>query len=265
MTLRLLAVLSLAGCTTMGPMPATTLVPPVPAGNPSVEVGAAVAPGFFLSEGTQREPHGSAMPQLSALFEPDRMLGVPGLFAGLRVAMGGADSGTAAEPMLGYRRTLGDRLAAGLVGFGTHASATQRDAHLTATRIGVEIAADLRVTPVSRWLELHGVLSATLTGIIADGNYCLDGDGYGADCPQEPDPPGTMIDGSASGMYPTVSAGAALAFGNHLAGVFHGARLTLHVAGGTMPAVRYGVQQEAQGYASAGLSLSLGIGAGAKD
>jgi hypothetical protein len=44
-------------------------------------------------------------PQLSLLFEPDRLIGAPGLFAGARL-VGNDDSGTHAEPLLGYRREL---------------------------------------------------------------------------------------------------------------------------------------------------------------
>ena len=250
-----------AGCTTLGPMPATTLVSPVPAGDPGVELGLGAAPGTFLSSGATEDPKGASMPQASLLFEPDRLLHIPGLFVGVR-AVGPEDAGPFGEPMLGYRRTLGDRFSLGIVGYGTRASGDNNGASYDATRLGVEVSADVRVTPVNRWAELHVAGGLAATGLLVDGSYCLDSENkYGVDCPEEGDPGSNMVDASASGLYPSGYLAAVLAFGQHTGSYFHGGRLMLQAAAGTMPTVIGGVQEDAAVYAALGLSLSLGFGA----
>ena len=260
--MRVVAVLALlSGCTSLGPMPSTTMIPALPAGRPGLELGLGAAPGYFLSSGVTEEPRGAGLPQLSLLFEPDRLLGLPGLIAAARVA-GTEEAGTFLEPMIGYRRAHGSRFAWGVVGYGTRSSKTNREAHYSATRMGVEGMTDVRVTPSWRWLEIHLELGASLTGLIADGEYCVDQDlRYGIDCPEPGDPPGPRMEASASGIYPTGHVGVALLLGNGLAGVFHGARITLHTVVGSMPTVVSGVQEKAEGYAALGLSFAVGLGA----
>ena len=164
--------------------------------------------------------------------------------------------------MLGYRRSLGEVLSLGVIGFGTHAQGTRRKASYSATRLGGEVSADVRVTPRSKVIELHLEAGAAATGIVADGTYCVDGGlQYGVDCPEEGDPMGPVLDASASGVYPSAHAGAVVAFGQNLGGIFHGGRVSLVAAGGTMPAVVGGTQDKAESYGSLGLSLSLGLGA----
>jgi hypothetical protein len=46
--------LFLGGCTTLGPMPITTAQTPLPSPRPGVEVGAAVVPGYYLSDSVQK-------------------------------------------------------------------------------------------------------------------------------------------------------------------------------------------------------------------
>jgi hypothetical protein len=113
-TLGLIVALVASGCTTLGPMPAATAVAPVPLGRPAAEVGVALVPGYFMSSGVARVARGTAVPQLSALLEPDRWLGVPGLIAGARL-VGTDQAGTFFEPLLGYRHRL-DRVGLGVVG-----------------------------------------------------------------------------------------------------------------------------------------------------
>jgi hypothetical protein len=164
--------------------------------------------------------------------------------------------------MLGYRTALNDRASVGVVGFGTYAKGSEEGASYSALRVGTEVAVDARLTPRSKWVELHVVAGLAATGIVADGTYCLDGDRmYGVDCPDPPDPIVNSTDTSAEGLYPSGHAAASLAFGQNLAGLFHGARVSLHAAGGTMPVVVGGVQESASWYGSLGLSLSLGLGA----
>ena len=100
----------LAACTTLGPMPATTGISALPAQRPSGEVQAAMMPVFFLSDTTRAEAPGpKASPQLSAVFEPDSLLGTKGLILGARTWGEGGDSPV--EPMIGLRRKLDDHFA----------------------------------------------------------------------------------------------------------------------------------------------------------
>jgi hypothetical protein len=254
-----LAPVLLAGCTTLGPMAATTGVAPAPIGRPSVEVAVGVAPGYYVSSGVTEDPQGAPIPQLAALVEPDRWIGVPGLVAGARL-VGTEDAGTFLEPLAGYRTGFG-RVSLGLVGYATRAGADDRDASLAYTRAGGEVGVDVRATPESRWIELHLVAGAALTALWADGRYCVDADsGLGVDCPEPPETP-MPIAASAEGLYPSAYAGAAVEVGRHLPSVFHGARLTVQVAGGTMPTAVSGVQEDATTYASVGFSLAVGLGA----
>ena len=140
-SLHLLAsLISLVGCTALGPMPATTGVSAVPAGRPGGEIQGSLTPMFRLSEATRAEdPHGQMVAQLAGLFEPDRWLGMPGLIAGVRVF--GEEGDIGVEPMLGYRHRLGRLSLAGLA-FGTTMSAAENGASYEATRLGGEVALD---------------------------------------------------------------------------------------------------------------------------
>ncbi len=83
------------GCTTLGPMPATTAVSAVPAGRPDAEFQLAAVPGYYLSSSVRQAPTGAGISHLSMLVEPDKLIGVPGLIIGGR-----------AEAMAGYRGVL---------------------------------------------------------------------------------------------------------------------------------------------------------------
>lgn len=249
-----------AACTSLGPMPATTGVAPLPAGRTAVELQIGVAPGHYLSSGVTRDPRGTGIPQLAALFEPDRLLGVPGLFVAGRIA-GTDDAGVIAEPMIGYRRAFGDRLAAAAMLYGTHASHEHRDASYSATRAGLELGVDVRLTPVSRWAELHAVGGAAVTGLAADGEYCLDDEGrFGVDCPEPPDPQ-LRVAVDASGLYPTGQLGLMVDVLRHRDWAIHGARVGLVGAAGTMPTAEGGRQGPAEPFVSLGLLVTVGLGA----
>jgi len=248
------------GCTTLGPMPATTAVSAVPVGRAGAEFQLAAVPGYYLSSSVGQSPKGAAISHLSMLVEPDKLIGVPGLIVGGR-AVGNSDSGFYPEAMAGYRSVLDDgrRFAIAGVLFGTHASTTRQSASYSATRIGAEAALDWRATPDSNWLELHLLGGASLTGLNAGGVYCLAANGqYGVDCA---DPPANLTSANASGVYSALNAGIALDLGRHLRAIFHGGRLALLAAAGTMPTVIGGQQQSARTYASLGLSLGFGFGA----
>jgi hypothetical protein len=247
------------GCTTLGPMSSTTGVAMAPTGRPDMTVQAGFVPGYYLSSAVSQDAKGASLNQYGALVEPDRLIGLPGVFVGARYA-GDHSAGASVEPLLGYRAALGaDRsLGLGVVAYGTHASATQNKASFAATRGGLEAGGDLRLFPPSKILELHLNASAALTGLSASGLYCLDAAGtYGVDCP---DGTPALTDAKVSGVYPSLNAGLALDFAQHLESVFHGVRLALGAGGGTMPRVIAGEQRAPRLYAAGGATLSVALG-----
>jgi hypothetical protein len=242
-------------------MPMTTAQTPLPSPRPGVEIAAAVVPGYYLSDSVQREatsegPNG----QVSGMFEPGELIELPGLSLGGRW-VSGDDAGGYGEPMLRYRRYVDDeeRFALSGVAFGTHASGSFEAQSYSATRVGLEATGDMLLTPSSEWAELHASVSAAATGLDAEGTYCLDAERrFGTDCGNSP---GSPIHATAGGVYPSGTAVLALDFGRHLAGVFHGGRLALMGSVGTQPVVEGGEQRSARWLRSAGLSLTLGLGA----
>lgn len=241
-------------------------VPIAPAQRPALELQGGLVPGYYLSSSASQEQESDALPQLLALFEPDEVVHVPGLFLAGRSA-GEPETGTALEPLVGYRTFVDSDERFSLMGLGFFAYATGEDqfASFSALRGGVEAGLDTRLTPVSRWLELHVNLGAALTGLDADGSYCIGAVGgqYAVDCPEEP-ADRVRITGSASGLYPSGHAGLTLELGRHLKNAFHGARIAVDAAGGTMPTVVGGRQGGSTWYGAAGLSLTLGFGASSR-
>lgn len=252
-----------SGCTTMGPMPTTTGVSPSPVGRPGAELQVGFVPAYYLSSAVQRDGGGGTAPQASLLFEPDRLLGAPGLFVGGRV-VGGGDSNPYPEPMIGYRRVLDENgtIAASVVAYGTHAKGSDGNVSYQATRGGAELGVDVRLTPRSEWVEVHGLAGGSFTGLSAKGRHCIDSDGrYGVDCELlVNDGSDVYVTSKAGGIYSAFNAALGLDFGRHLGSVFHGGRLALHGAAGSMPTVQAGVQRDPRLYSSGGLTLSLGFG-----
>jgi hypothetical protein len=227
-----------------------------------LELQGGVVPGYYLSSTVQNEHESAALPQLLALLEPDELIHVPGLYVAARTA-GEPESGTALEPLVGYRTFVDadERFSVMGVGFFAYATGEDQFASFSALRGGVEAGLDARLTPVSRYLELHANMGASLTGLDADGSYCLGADGLSAvDCPDDP-ASRSVVTASASGFYPSGHAGLTLELGRHLHSPFHGARIGLDFAGGTMPTLRGGRQEGSTWYGAAGLSLTLGVGA----
>ena len=256
-----LTTLAVTGCTALGPMPATTATPAIPAGRPSFEVQVGALPGYYLSSSVQKEHKGTAIANAAILIEPDSIIHVPGLVVGGRY-VGESSKGGYPEPMLGYRTFVdGDkRIAVSAVGYATHGSGSAKSASYSATRGGAEAGIDFRATPESKWFELHLMGGASLTGLSAEGVYCVDAQGiYGVDCP---DMMPSFQRATAGGVYPAATGGISVDMGRHFNGEFHGGRVELLVGGGTAPHVTSGVQESARSYASAGLALSVGFGEG---
>src|SRR5687767_1114038 len=96
-----LALGCLGACTSVGPMPTTTAISAVPSDRPSAEAQAAVTPVFRLSNAASGDDqNGQSTPQVSALFDADRLL-ARGLIVGARLFGESGDAGL--EPYLGYR------------------------------------------------------------------------------------------------------------------------------------------------------------------
>lgn len=244
------------GCTTLGPVPGTTLQSMSPEPRAGVEVQAAAVPGYYLSDGTTDDPNGSPLPQLAAMFESGELLDAPGLGAGARW-VGDSDSGPFFEPMLRYRVPLGTRAGVGVVGYGTRASGDAGGASYSLTRGGAELATDLRLTPRSSWAELHLFSGIAITGMVGDGRYCTNDDGFGTDCGDEP----TDAAAELSGAFPSFFVGGNLDLGRHIDSAFHGVRLTGLASGGTMPRFVSGEREGTAGWVAGGLGASITFGA----
>lgn len=258
--MKLVLVISLlAACTTLGPMPATTAVSAIPAGRPGFEAQAGVVPAFYLSRSASNRSGGAPIPQLSALADLDRWLGLPGLLVGARLY--GQSQDTPGEPYVGYRRRIDDVLALGGVVYGTSKHSTRALASYHATRIGAEALGDARLWAPAPWVGLHLHGSVSLTRIDASGTYCANPDGVAVDCDQQDQSKNTMIDGSLHGTFPAGTVALALDFGRGETGTFHSARLALIAATGQMPLVKAGMQETTSFYTTLGLTLTLGVGA----
>jgi len=247
----------LASCTTLGPMPGTTAVSAVPAGRPGVEVQAGIIPGYYLSQGAESgESSGQETNALSVAFEPDRLLGIPGLIVGARAA--GGDGDRPVEPFIGYRTKLdaqGTFSAAGIL-YGTRASAAQQGADYTATRGGGELAIDARVLELGRLLSIHAQAAAAVTALSASGHYCTDVNGFATDCGDTK----ANVDANLSGVFPSATLTISLDAGRRPTGFVQSARLALLGEAGTMPTFVSGEQHNPRTYTSLGLTLTLGLG-----
>jgi len=255
---RALALVALAGCATLGPVPATSGLSPVPAPREGGEIQLAAVPGYFLSQTVVEDPHAETLANLTVALDPAELLGVPGLVVAARLI--GPDEDPQLEPIAGYRRSFGAGLGISLAGFvfGAHSRGEVDGASVTSTRIGGELAADFRLGPASRLAEPHLLLGASLGYVDAQGTYCVDVNGrYGVDCHGDFD---DQISGSLAGAYPAATAGVAAHLARHRPGVFHGARVFLVATVGAMPTVVSGVQDSATGYLSLGFGLSLALG-----
>ena len=257
----LLLAATCAACTTLGPMPATTGTTPIPLERTGVELQVAAVPGYYVSSAVKDDPDASPIGQAAALLDLAGI--VPGVIVGGRY-VGKANEGGYPEPLLGYRRALGQihQYAVAVVAFGTRADGANDGATYQATRLGVEGAFDARATGMSSLLELHLIGAVSWTALWAKGRYCLDEDGrFGVDCPDPPDPPGPMTSAKGSGFYPAATLSVAADVARHLDRYLHGIRLALSLAVGAMPRVESGVQESAVPYATFGLSLTVGLGA----
>jgi hypothetical protein len=253
-----LVAIALSACTTLGPMPATTGISAVPTGRPGMEAQGGIVPAFFLSKAVQDKAGGAVTSQLSALVEPDRLLGIPGLVLGARVF--GQSGDTPGEPYIGYRRQVDEDIAVAGIVYGTSKQSASKLASYHATRVGGEAAIDAKLWAPVSWLGLHaqGALAATV--ISASGTYCVDDMGIAKDCDITTPANNTMLDGTISGVFPAATATLAVDVKTRN-GLFHGARVAALAAAGEMPLVQSGMQNATGSYYSIGLLLTLAVGA----
>jgi hypothetical protein len=253
------ALAGMSACTTLGPMPATTGISAVPSDRPGFEAQAAIVPAFYLSDAAQGSNAGNSTGQLSILLEPDRWLGIPGLIVGAREF--GQSGDTLVEPYVGIRRRVDDAVSLAAIGYGTQTTASQSGASYSATRLGAELAADVKLLEVAGWVSLHWQISASFTDIEATGSYCIVAStGVATDCNN--DGTDTRTNGNVSGVFPAGTAQLSIDLGHRPYGVFHDARLAVLASAGQMPQLSYGVQEAQRAtYTSWGLSLTLGLGA----
>jgi len=257
----LLLLVVVSGCATLGPMPGRTGVSPIPAANPEFAGQVGFMPGYYLSASASEDPNGSAIPQLLATVDPGHV--APGLLLGGRAY--GESGDTAIEPIIGYRRHVDDeqRLAVAALLYGTRMATTYQHARYSATRAGLEGAADLRLTKPNQWIEAHAIASLSITNVSADGTYCVDSPtmSYAVDCPDPfPEPPPNQVSAEVSGAYPTMTIGIAADLFKLPSNVFHGARVELMFGAGAMPRVTDGAQSRGKGYTTIGLAITLAVG-----
>ena len=250
-----------AACTTLGPTPATTGLSARPIARGGAEVQAGVMPGHYLSSTVVEQPSAASIPQLSAVVEVGPWLQVPGLVVGVRSFGQAGDAPI--EPVIGYRRELGADGQAALAGFayGTRARAADDGASYTATRVGAELSADVRVTGRSRWLEPHLFGSLNTTYLDARGTYCTTAEmRWGKDCAAPAEPPSPTMTATIDGAFVAGSLGASAEFLRDRRGWFRGGRLAATAAAGVMPRIEAGQRSGTSTYAAFGLSLSLSVG-----
>lgn len=257
MSPRILASLTVlaSACTTLGPMPTTTGISAVPNGRPGVELQASIMPSTYLSDAARdTESTGEPTRQLSALFEPARLLGVKGLIVGARTW--GDEGDSPVEPMVGMRRKLDDTFAIAGIVYGTRAYGEEDEAHYTANRVGGELAVDATF-PGGGFVELHAQGSVAATYLDATGSYCVGTTGNGVDCGDG----STHVDAAIEGIYAAATGGLSLDIARRPHGVVHNIRIAALVSVGARPRIRNGIQEESKDvFKSFGLSLTLGLG-----
>lgn len=252
------AAVVLSACTTLGPMPATTGVSAVPMERPNVEAQAGLVPGFYLSKSAQNQVGGAPISQLSALFEPDRWIDLPGLLIGGRLF--GQSGDAPIEPYIGYRKRMNDLSLAAIV-FGTGVRSSEKLASYHATRLGLELAADAPVWSPLEWLAIHAQGALTATRISASGSYCVDMMGAAQDCSTDHPQDNTTISGHVDGYFPSGTLTLGFDFGRDRDTAFHGVRAAIIGSAGEMPLMIDGLERATGFYVSLGLTITAAFGA----
>ena len=253
---KILALLCLAGCTTLGPMPTTTAVSAVPHGRPGGEAQLALVPVFRLSNAASgKDRNGQSTPQLSALLDPDRW-GIPGLVFGARLFGESGDAGL--EPFAGIRRSFSEGVSLAVLAYGTKMGATEKGATYDAIRAGGEVMADVKLASFGTWGQLHVGGGVGATYIDANGTYCVGDDGNAIDCADDGTSPEVV--GELGGLYSAGTLMIALDLARRPHGTLHVVRVGAMFSVGHMPRVVDGRQQYGDVFVSGGGGLVVGFG-----
>ena len=247
-----------SACTSLGPMPALTMSNPVPTERASMDIQAGLVSGFFLSSAVA-DKDATILPQLAGSLDVGEWVGLDGLVVGGR-GVGGGDSTPILEPIVAYRTHLGHgkRFALGTALFGTYAKGDSSGASYTAIRAGGEVTLNMRVTPIYEWVEWHVNLGASVTGINASGQYCMNSEGMGKTCEADET---ANAEADILGAFPTVFAGTVLHIAHGFGSYFHGLRLGGHYAVGAMPTVIDAERKPDRWWHMFGLHISMAFGA----
>lgn len=238
-------------------MPSTTGVSAVPTGKPGAEVQVGGVPAFHLSSSASTAK-GGATGQAAVLIEPDRWIKAPGLVVGARIFGKGSD--TPIEPMIGYRKALTNEFAWAFLAYGTSKRASEKLASYHGFRMGAEIAADGKITGLTRWLSLHAQGALAVSRIVGSGKYCIDAEGVGKDCDEAMPANNNVVHGEAEGWYPSATAAIAFDIGRAGSSWFHHLRVALMMSMGRMPHLESGVQVDDATYFAVGTLVTLGFG-----
>ena len=254
------ALLASSGCTSLGPMPGMTVANAVPDPRTGAEVNFAAVPAAMLSDGARADvDEFSPAPQLSAWFEPGELIDRgQGIGIGLRYLGAGGDF---FEPMFRYRAWTDDNKQVAVMGvlYGTTATGEERRAQYKMSRLGAEFDVDVRVTPISRWIELHFSGGGSVTGVWADGKYCMNEEtGYGRDCDMDKDDrPNAEV--SIKTAVPAVHVGMHVDLLRDIP-VIHGVRIGVMVAAGLQPTFQNAEVGHWMPWFSTGFQGSVGFG-----
>jgi hypothetical protein len=250
-----IALVGLAACTQLGPMPATTGISATPLGRTALQGQVGVVPGFYASQSAQDEAKGESIKYGSLLFEPGRALRLPGLLVGTRII--GESRDMPIEPYVGYRRHISENISVGGIGFGAAKRSEQNGARYHGTRFGGEAMIEARLFSETRWLHMRAQAAVSVTRVMMSGRYCVDDAGIAIDCSE--DGPNNVVSGKTVGVYPAGTAALTFDVGRHH-GWFDAASLIVHATVGRMPLVVDGHDAGTESYAQAGLSLALALG-----
>lgn len=249
---------SVASCTSLGPMPATTGISAMPMERPSVELNVGVAPGYYLSANADEEvsgTEGTTGPQSQSLvFEPDDLFRVKGLVLAVRRFGEGGDA--VVEPIAGYRRRLTEMVSVIGLGHASRADGEDNGASYDATRIGGEIGVDAGSELFAGWLRLHAFASLSAMYLDAEGTYCVDASDLAMDCADD----SRRVMAEMDGLFAAGTAGIAADLFKRPTGTFHGVRAALSGSYGTRPRLER-MTETRDDYYSFGLSLSVAFGA----
>ena len=222
-----------------------------------MEAQIGLVPGFYASQSAQNEAKGAAIQNGSVLLDLDRWLPFRGLLVGGRVF--GQSGDRPFEPYVGYRQRIHDRVALGVIGFGS-SKRVEKYASYHGFRIGGEAMVDVELYRANETFAVHAQGAISITRILASGRYCVDDQGVGIDCDEDMTR-NTIISGKFVSVYPAGTAQIALDLGRH-EGTFDGARLALLASAGQMPLVVGGEEQERDLYYHLGISLTVALGLG---